>query len=54
MASIGRSGWNTLAVGDAVPDPEGLDAVDVSYSTIVAKIPGVDVRCDPIPRCHSR
>jgi predicted DNA-binding protein (MmcQ/YjbR family) len=41
MAYIGRSGWNTLDLGGAIPDDEILDAVDVSYATIVAKLPKV-------------
>ena len=39
MAYIGRSGWNTLDVGGAIPDDEILEAVDSSYDTIVAKPP---------------
>lgn len=39
MAYIGRSGWNTLRVGGAIPDDELYDAVDESYDTIVAKLP---------------
>jgi predicted DNA-binding protein (MmcQ/YjbR family) len=39
MAYIGRSGWNTLDIGGTIPDDEILEAVDVSYSTILAKIP---------------
>jgi predicted DNA-binding protein (MmcQ/YjbR family) len=39
MAYIGRSGWNTLDVGGAIPDDEILEAIDVSYATIVAKLP---------------
>jgi len=39
MAYIGRSGWNTLDTGGAIPDDEILEAVDASYSTILAKIP---------------
>jgi predicted DNA-binding protein (MmcQ/YjbR family) len=39
MAYIGRSGWNTLDVGGAIPDEEILEAVDASYVTIVAKLP---------------
>jgi len=38
-AYIGRSGWNTLDVGGAIPDVEILDAVDASYAIIVAKLP---------------
>jgi predicted DNA-binding protein (MmcQ/YjbR family) len=39
MAYIGRSGWNTLDVGGAIPDEEILEAVDASYATVVAKLP---------------
>lgn len=39
MAYIGRSGWNTLTVGGAIPDDEILAAVDESYDMIVAKLP---------------
>src|ERR1700761_8666824 len=30
MAYIGRSGWNTLRIGGAIPDDEILEAVDAS------------------------
>jgi predicted DNA-binding protein (MmcQ/YjbR family) len=39
MAYIGRSGWNTVRLGGAVPDDEILELVDTSYETIVAKLP---------------
>jgi predicted DNA-binding protein (MmcQ/YjbR family) len=39
MAYIGRSGWNTLRVGGAIPDREVLDAVDESYALVVARLP---------------
>ena len=39
MAYLGRSGWNTLDLGGAIPDDEILEAVDASYATIVAKLP---------------
>jgi predicted DNA-binding protein (MmcQ/YjbR family) len=39
MAYIGRSGWNTLRVGAAIPDDELLEAIDTSYDTVVAKLP---------------
>ncbi|QNE23329.1 hypothetical protein F1D05_36075 [Kribbella qitaiheensis] len=38
-AYIGRSGWNTVTLGGAVPDDEILELVDASYETIVAKLP---------------
>jgi hypothetical protein len=42
MAYIGRSGWNTLRFGGAIPDDEVLDAVEESYRMIVAKLPKKD------------
>jgi predicted DNA-binding protein (MmcQ/YjbR family) len=39
MAYIGRSGWNDLAFGGAIPDDELLEAVDESYRMVVAKLP---------------
>jgi predicted DNA-binding protein (MmcQ/YjbR family) len=39
MAYIGRSGWNTLAVGGSIPDDEIRAAVDDSYALVVAKLP---------------
>lgn len=39
MAYIGRSGWNTLRIGGAIPDDELLDAVDASYEAVVSKLP---------------
>jgi predicted DNA-binding protein (MmcQ/YjbR family) len=42
MAYIGRSGWNTLTVGGAIPDDEIIDAVDASYDAVVAKLPKRD------------
>ena len=39
MAYIGRSGWNTLRHGGAIPDHELLQAVDDSYATVVARLP---------------
>lgn len=39
MAYIGRSGWNTLTLGGAIPDDELLEAVDESYRAVVAKLP---------------
>lgn len=40
MAYIGRSGWNTLNVGGAIPEDELLEAIDASYDTVVSKLPG--------------
>jgi predicted DNA-binding protein (MmcQ/YjbR family) len=42
MAYIGRSGWNTLHCNGAIPDDEILEAVDASYTTVVAKLPKRD------------
>ncbi|HUA31851.1 MAG TPA: MmcQ/YjbR family DNA-binding protein [Streptosporangiaceae bacterium] len=42
MAYIGRSGWNTLRIGFAIPDDELLEAVDASYDTVVSKLPRKD------------
>jgi predicted DNA-binding protein (MmcQ/YjbR family) len=42
MAYIGRSGWNTLRVGGAIPDDELLEAIDTSYDAVVAKLPKKD------------
>jgi predicted DNA-binding protein (MmcQ/YjbR family) len=39
---IGRSGWNTLRYGGAIPDDEVKEAVDESYRMIVAKLPKKD------------
>jgi predicted DNA-binding protein (MmcQ/YjbR family) len=39
MAYIGRSGWNTLRFGGALPDDEILEAVDASYDLVVSKLP---------------
>jgi len=39
MAYIGRSGWNSLQIGGAIPDDEILEAVDASYEAVVAKLP---------------
>ena len=42
MAYIGRSGWNTLRIGGAIPDDELLEAIDASYEAVVAKLPKKD------------
>ncbi len=42
MAYIGRSGWNTLRIGGAIPDDEIEEAIDASYETIVSKLPKKD------------
>jgi predicted DNA-binding protein (MmcQ/YjbR family) len=38
MPYIGRSGWNTLRLGGAIPDDELLEAVDTSYDMVVSKL----------------
>jgi predicted DNA-binding protein (MmcQ/YjbR family) len=42
MAYIGRSGWNSLRLGGAIPDDEVLEAIDASYDTVVSKLPKKD------------
>jgi predicted DNA-binding protein (MmcQ/YjbR family) len=42
MPYIGRSGWNTLRVGGAIPDDELREAIDASYDAVVAKLPKRD------------
>jgi predicted DNA-binding protein (MmcQ/YjbR family) len=42
MAYIGRSGWNTLRIGGAIPDDELLEAVDASYDAVVSRLPKKD------------
>jgi predicted DNA-binding protein (MmcQ/YjbR family) len=42
MAYIGRSGWNTLRIGGAIPDEEILDAVEGSYEAVLSKLPKKD------------
>jgi predicted DNA-binding protein (MmcQ/YjbR family) len=42
MAYIGRSGWNTLRLGGAIPADEAQEAVDASYDTVVSKLPKRD------------
>ena len=39
MAYIGRSGWNNLAFGGAIPDDELIEAVDESYRQVVSRLP---------------
>src|SRR6478735_3052781 len=39
MRYIGRSGWNNMAFGGAIPDDELLEAVDESYRLVVSKLP---------------
>jgi predicted DNA-binding protein (MmcQ/YjbR family) len=42
MPYIGRSGWNSLRLGGAIPDDELMEAVDASYHTVVSKLPKKD------------
>jgi predicted DNA-binding protein (MmcQ/YjbR family) len=42
MAYIGRSGWNSLRIGGAIPDEELLEAVDASYDAVVSRLPRKD------------
>ncbi len=39
MPYVGRNGWNTLALGGAIPEPVLLEAVDTSYDLVVARLP---------------
>ena len=32
-------GWNTLRSGGAIPDDELFEAIDLSYDTVVSKLP---------------
>jgi predicted DNA-binding protein (MmcQ/YjbR family) len=47
MAYIGRSGWNSLRIGGAIPDDELLEAVDASYDAVVSKLPRKDRPVSP-------
>ena len=42
MAYIGRSGWNSLQIGGAIPDDELFEAIDASYDAVVSKLPKKD------------
>lgn len=42
LAYIGRSGWNSLQFGGAIPDEEIMEAVDGSYDLVVAGLPKKD------------
>jgi predicted DNA-binding protein (MmcQ/YjbR family) len=41
-AYIGRSGWNNLRCGGAIPDDEIFEAIDASYAMVVSKLPKKD------------
>jgi len=42
LAYIGRSGWNSLRFGGAIPDDEVFEAVDSSYEAVLRKLPKKD------------
>jgi predicted DNA-binding protein (MmcQ/YjbR family) len=42
MAYIGRSGWNTLQAGGAIPAEELMEAIEASYDAVVSKLPRKD------------
>lgn len=42
MPYIGRSGWNSLRVGGAIPDEEITEAIDASYDMVVSRLPKKD------------
>jgi predicted DNA-binding protein (MmcQ/YjbR family) len=46
MAYIGRSGWNSLRIGSAIPGDELLEAVDASYEAVVSKLRKADRPAD--------
>ena len=50
MPYIGRSGWNNLRTGSAIPDDEVFEAVDASYAMVVSKLPKKDRPVDPRPQ----
>jgi len=54
MAYIGRSGWNSLRIGGAIPDDELLEAVDASYDAVVSKLPRKDRPAAGSPRSGER
>lgn len=39
MPYIGRHGWNSLRIDGVIPDDELREAVDISYTAIVSKLP---------------
>ena len=39
---IGRSGWNNLRYGSAIPDDEIFEAIDASYAMVVSGLPKKD------------
>jgi predicted DNA-binding protein (MmcQ/YjbR family) len=47
MRYIGRSGWNSLRAGGAIPDGEITEAIDASYAAVVARLPKKDRPAPP-------
>ena len=47
MPYIGRSGWNSLRLGGAIPDEDLREAVDASYAAVVAKLAKKDRPTSP-------
>jgi predicted DNA-binding protein (MmcQ/YjbR family) len=52
MAYIGRSGWNSLRIGGAIPDDELFEAIDASYEAVVSKLPRKHRPAGPAARQH--
>jgi predicted DNA-binding protein (MmcQ/YjbR family) len=42
MPYIGRSGWNSLKIGGAIPADDLIEAIDASYEAVVSKLPKKD------------
>jgi predicted DNA-binding protein (MmcQ/YjbR family) len=42
MPYIGRSGWNNLRSGGAIPDDEIFEAIEASYAMVVSRLPRKD------------
>ncbi len=42
MPYLGRSGWNTLAIGGAISTDDLLGAIDASYDLVVSKLPKIN------------
>ncbi|HTZ94365.1 MAG TPA: MmcQ/YjbR family DNA-binding protein [Streptosporangiaceae bacterium] len=42
MRYIGRSGWNSLGIAGSIPPDELTEAIDISYDTVVSKLPKKD------------
>jgi predicted DNA-binding protein (MmcQ/YjbR family) len=42
MPYVGRSGWNSLTIGGAIPADELMAAIDSSYDLVVSKLPKKD------------